>query len=69
MRLKINRCILDVFEGAEIQHALLMYLVRRRMSTKLIDQLAVYDIWGHEIDQDAPVSEHREIRIKFRNSE
>jgi hypothetical protein len=58
-----------VFEGAEIQHALLMYLVRRRMSTKLIDQLAVYDIWGHEIDQDAPVSEHREIRIKFRNSE
>ena len=68
MRLKINRVIVDVFEGAEIQHALLMYLTRRRMSTKLIDQLAVYDIWGHEIDQQAPVSEHREIRIRLKDT-
>ena len=68
MRLKINRVILDVFEGAEVQHALLMYLARRRMSTKLLDQLAVSDVWGHEIDQQAPVSEHREIRIKFKDT-
>ena len=68
MRLKIHRVILDVFEGAEVQHALLMYLVRRRMSTKLLDKLAVYDVWGHEIDQQAPVSEHREIRIKFKDT-
>lgn len=68
MKLKINRVILEVFEGAEIQHALLMYLTRRRMSTKLLDRLAVYDIWGHEIDLQAPVSEYKEIRIRFKDT-
>ena len=66
MRLKINRVIVEVFEGAEVRHALLMYLARRRMSMKLIDQLTVCDVWDHEIDLDAPVSEHKEIRIKFK---
>ena len=66
MRLKLNRVIVEVFEGAEVRHALLMYLARRRMSMKLIDQLTVCDVWGHEIDLDAPVSEHKEIRIKFK---
>ena len=68
MKLKINRVILEVFEGAEIKHALLMYLTRRRMSPRLLDKLAVYDIGGHEIDLEAPVSEHREIRIRFKDT-
>jgi hypothetical protein len=38
------------------------------MSTRLLDKLAVYDIWGHEIDLEAPVSEHREIRIRFKDT-
>lgn len=67
MKLKVNRCVVDVFEGAEVRHALLTYLARRRMSVKLLDQLEVTDAWGHEIDQGAPVSEHREIRIKFKD--
>ena len=46
---------------------MLTYLARRRMSVKLLDQLEVTDAWGHEIDQGAPVSEHREIRIKFKD--
>lgn len=66
MRIKINRCIIDVFEGAEVKHALLSYLARRRMSVKLVDKLVVTDIWGHEIDQGAPVSQHKEIRVKFK---
>ena len=67
MKLKVNRCVVDNFEGAEVRHALLTYLARRRMSVKLLDQLEVTDAWGHEIDQRAPVSEHREIRIKFKD--
>lgn len=67
MKLKVNRCIIEVFEGAEVKHALLTYLARRRMSVKLVDQLVVTDVWGHEIDQEAPVSEHREIKIKFKD--
>ena len=66
MKLKINRVIIEVFEGADIRHALLMYLTRRQMSVKLVEKLAVYDVWGHEIDQGAPVSQHREIRIRFK---
>ena len=67
MKLKVDRCIIEVFEGAEVKHALLTYLARRRMSVKLVDQLVVTDVWGHEIDQEAPVSEHREIKIKFKD--
>ena len=67
MKLKVNRCVVDIFEGAEVKHALLTYLARRRMSVKLVDQLVVTDVWGHEIDQEAPVSEHREIRIRFKD--
>ena len=67
VRIKINRSIIEVFEGAEVKHALLTYLARRRMSVKLVDELVVTDVWGHEIDQDAPVSEHREIKIKFKD--
>ena len=66
MRVKINRTIVEVFEGAEIRHALLSYLARRRMSVKLVDKLVVYDAWGHEIDQGAPVSQHKEIKAKFK---
>lgn len=62
MKVKVNRTIVEVFEGAEVRHALLTYLARRHKSVKLVDQMAVYDSWGHEIDQDAPVSQHREIK-------
>ena len=57
---------MEVFEGAEVKHALLTYLARRRLSVKLVDKMTVYDAWGHEIDQDAPVSEHQAIRAKYK---
>ena len=66
MKIKINRTVVEVFEGAEVKHALLTYLARRRKSVKLVDQMTVYDRWGHEIDQGAPVSEHREIKAKLK---
>ena len=55
-----------MFEGAEVKHALLTYLARQRKSVKLVDQMTVYDRWGHEIDQGAPVSQHREIKAKIK---
>ena len=66
MRVKINRTVVEVFEGAEVRHALLTYLARRRLSVKLVDKMTVYDAWGHEIDQDAPVSEHQAIKAKYK---
>lgn len=66
MKLKVNRTTIEVFEGAEIRHALRTYLARRRMSLTFIDQMVVYDEWGHEIDLDAPVSQHQQIKLKFK---
>ena len=67
MKLKVNRTTIDVFEGAEIRHALLTYLARRRMSLKFVEQLEVFDVWGHEVDQGAPASQYTQIRLKFKN--
>jgi len=67
MKLKVNRTTIEVFEGAEIRQALLTYLARRRMSLKFIDQLEVFDVWGHEIDQGAPVSQYSQVKLKFKN--
>jgi len=67
MKLKVNRTTIEVFEGAEIRHALLSYLARRRMSLKFVEQLEVFDEWGHEVDQGAPVSQYTQIRLKFKN--
>ena len=49
MKLKVNRTTIELFEGAEIRHALISYLTRRRMSLKFLEQLEVRDVWGHEI--------------------
>ena len=59
--------MIEVFEGAEIRQALLSYLVRRKISVKFIDQLVVYDIWGHEIDHGAPAREFKELKIRFKS--
>ena len=67
MKLKVNRTTIELFEGAEIRHALISYLTRRRMSLKFLEQLVVTDVWGHEIDLDAPASAFTQIRLKFKD--
>jgi hypothetical protein len=66
MKLKVNRTTIEVFEGAEIRHALLTYLTRRRMSLKYLEKLEIRDIWGHEVALDAPASAFTQIRLNFK---
>ena len=65
MRLKVNRKVVEVFEGAQVRHALLSYFAWKRLDVSLVDHLKVFDRWGHEIDLDAPASQHEQIKFKL----
>ena len=65
MKLKVNRKNIEVFEGALVRHALLRYFVWKGWDIRFIDHLTVYDRWGHEIDLDAPASQHEQIKFKL----
>ena len=63
MRLKVNRKNIDVFEGAEVRHAILSYFALKGMDVSQVDSLTVYDRWGHEIDLGAPASQYNPIKV------
>ena len=65
MKLKVNRKNIEVFEGAQVRHAILSYFVWKGLDVRLIEQLTVLDRWGHEIDLDAPASQHTMIKFKI----
>ncbi len=65
MKLKVNRKIIDVFEGAEVRHALLSYFALKGLDVRLVDTLKVYDRLGHEIDLNAPASQHEAVKFKL----
>lgn len=69
MRLKVNRKYIDVFEGAEVRHALLSYFAWKGLDVTLVDTLQVFDRTGHEIDLNAPASQHEAIKFKLPKSE
>ena len=65
MRLKVNRKFVEVFEGARVRHALLCYFAWKGLDVSIVDHLKVFDRWGHEIDLDAPASQHEQIKFKL----
>lgn len=65
MKLKVNRKTIEIFEGAEVRHALLFYLAQKKLDVSLVDVLTVYDRWGHEIDLSAPASLYDAIKFKL----
>ena len=65
MRLKVNRKFVEVFEGAQVRHALLSYFAWKGLDVRIVDNLKVFDRWGHEIDLDAPASQHEQIKFKL----
>jgi hypothetical protein len=65
MKLKVNRKNIEVFEGAEVRHALLSYFALKGLDVSLVDGLKVYDLLGHEIDLSAPASQHESIKFKL----
>jgi hypothetical protein len=65
MKVKVNRRNLEIFEGARARHALLKYFRIRKFDLALVEQVAVFDAYGHPIDLDAPLSEGMTIKYKF----
>ena len=65
MKLRVNRKNIEVFEGALVRHALLSYFAWKGLDVDLVNSLTVYDRWGHEIDLNAPASQHEQIKFKL----
>ncbi|MBR7018253.1 MAG: hypothetical protein IKH99_05325 [Prevotella sp.] len=64
MRVKVNRRYIDLFEGAQVKHALLKYFIARKLDRSLMNTVMVRDAYGHLIDQDAPLKENQKIIFK-----
>ena len=64
MKLKVNRKNIEVFEGAQVRHAILSYFALKGMDVSQVEHLTVYDRWGHEIDLGAPASQFDELNLK-----
>ena len=64
MKVKVNRTIVEIFDGAKSQHAVLRYLVQRHLSKSLLTKGHVFDAYGHEIGLDAPLHEGQTIKFK-----
>ena len=65
MKVQVNRTVVEIFDGAKSQHAVLRYLVHRRLSKSLLASGRVYDSHGHEIGLDAPLREGQTIKFKI----
>ena len=64
MKIKVNRKNIEIFEGAQVRHALLRYFAIKGLDVGLVEGLKVTDRWGHEIDLDAPASQHSAVKFK-----
>ena len=66
MKVQVNRTVVDIFDGARAQHAVLRYLVHRRLSQALLKQGRIQDAYGHEIGLDAPLHEGQIIKFTIK---
>ncbi|MBR3653654.1 MAG: hypothetical protein IKN60_06825 [Bacteroidales bacterium] len=64
MKVQVNRTVVDIFDGARSQHAVLRYLVQRRRPRTLLKQGRIQDAYGHDIGLDAPLHEGQIIKFK-----
>lgn len=64
MKLKVNRKNIEMFEGAQVRHAILSYFALKGMDVSQVEHLTVYDRWGHEIDLGAPASQFDVVKFK-----
>ena len=66
MKVQVNRTVVDIFDGAKSQHAVLRYLVHRRLAKPLLKTGRIQDAWGHDIGLDAPLHEGQIIKFKIK---
>ncbi|MCR4582012.1 MAG: hypothetical protein K5764_00440 [Prevotella sp.] len=65
MQIKVNRRKITLFEGARAQHAVLRYLVARKLPPALAHEAVITDEEGHTLDADAPLSDGQTIKVKI----
>ena len=68
MNVKVNRKTVSVFEGAKARHALLRYFAVKKLPLSLVDEVSVFDSYGHETDLDAPLREGQTIKFKTKTN-
>ena len=66
MKIRVNKTVVEIFDGAKSQHAVLRYLVHRRLAKSLLTSGRVFDAYGHEIGLDAPLREGQTIKFKIK---
>lgn len=66
MKVQVNRTVVEIFDGAKSQHAVLRYLVHRRLAKSMLTSGRIYDSHGHEIGLDAPLREGQTIKFKIK---
>jgi hypothetical protein len=66
MNVTVNRTKVEIFEGAQAQHAVLRYLAHRHLALSWLRRGRVQDVYGHEIGLDAPLREGQIIKFKIR---
>lgn len=56
MTININQQSIELFEGAQVRHALLRYFVQNNLDKSEIGRVEILDKYGHVLDLDAPLS-------------
>ena len=65
MTTKVNRTSIELFEGAQVRHALIRYFSKRNFNLKKIDTAVVRDNYGHMIDLNAPLRDGQTIKCRI----
>lgn len=66
MIVKVNKEEVRIFRGATAKHAILRYILKKKMEASALDKIEVYDSRGHVIGDDAPLKEGQSITFKIR---
>ena len=65
MIVKVNKEEVRIFKGATAKHAILKYILKKKMDASAIDNIKVFDKFGHEIGDDSPLKEGQSITFKI----
>ena len=62
MNVKVNRTMIEIFDGAKVKDVVVNYMTRRSVSKSRLDKVKVFDVYGHPIDIDAPLNDGDAIK-------
>ncbi|MBP5693528.1 MAG: hypothetical protein J6W86_07465 [Bacteroidales bacterium] len=65
MIVKVNKEEVRIFKGATAKHAILRYILKKKMDASKLGEIKVFDGRGHEIGDDSPLKEGQSITFKF----